>query len=253
MPYCVHPCRKVILPVVIFVSLLIPTWFWNHELFLLINGFNSPFFDQIMGVCSGFGDGMVLVLLLSMLMLTHLRLGLAGLLALTLSGVITQIIKRSLELPRPPAVFDDVHLLGHSLFNYSFPSGHSTSCGVMAMLALLIWHDKMKFAYLLFAFFVLTAYGRIYGGVHFPLDMLVGFSIGLCSMWWCARISQRWQVSQWQQSDWSWKLPSLWLLLTAVILGFGYEVKPNTAQILAFILPLLALLLVMQTWKKHYR
>ncbi|MDQ6989464.1 MAG: phosphatase PAP2 family protein [Mariprofundaceae bacterium] len=243
---------------VVFALLFIPTYLWNHELFLLLNGWHSPFADQVMGVWSGFGDGMVVVLLVAMLMLFQLRLGLAALLALTLSGLITQIIKRSLEMPRPPAVFEDVHILGHHLYNYSFPSGHSTSCGVMALLALLLWRilwrDKhVAFAWSAFSLFMIAAYGRIYGGVHFPLDMLVGFSIGLLTMWCCYQWSQAWQVDVWLKSDWSWKLPGLFVLLTATILAFFYEVKPNTAQILAFLLPIIALMTLMQAWKKHLR
>lgn len=226
---------------------------WNHEFFLLINGFNSPWADSIIGVWTGFGDGMVVVLLVSMLMLFHLRLGLAALLALTFASLITQIIKRTLEMPRPPAVFEDVHLLGHSLFNYSFPSGHSTACGVMAMLALLTWTKQRPIAWMLFATFILAAYGRIYGGVHFPLDMVVGLGIGMLVMYGCEKKSQSWAETRWLKSEWSWKLPGLLLMITAVTLGTGYEVKPVSAQILALVLPIAALFTLMQAWKKKLR
>ncbi|MDX8383834.1 MAG: phosphatase PAP2 family protein [Ghiorsea sp.] len=203
-----------------------------------------------MGLWSGFGDGMVVVLLMFMLMLFRLRLGLAGLLALTSASLMTQIIKRTLEMPRPPAVFEHVHLLGDSLFNYSFPSGHSTACGVMALLALLVFQDSRKLGWAIFTGFLVAAYGRMYGGVHFPLDVVVGLGTGMVMMYWCEKKSRHWNTQGWLKSEWSWKIPGFMVMLTAVILGTGYEVKPNTAQILAFILPITALFALMHAWKK---
>jgi len=236
----------------IFFALFMPTLIWNHELFLLINGFHSPLADHIIGVIAGLGDGLISVLLIAMLMLFNLRLGLAGLLAFFLSGLITQIIKRIFEMPRPPVHFDDVHLLGHSLTHNSFPSGHATTCGMMALLVLYVWKgDKHQLAWFVFTLFVLAAYSRVYGGVHFPLDVVVGFAIGVFSMFWCDKKSQSWSVSTWQQSEWSWKLPGLFLMTAAVILGTGYQVQPATAQVFAFIFPIVALFTLMHAWKKR--
>lgn len=235
----------------IFINFLIPAYIWNHELFLLINGFHAPLADTIIGFIGGFGDGLVCTLLLAMLMLFNLRLGLAGLLATALSGFIAQILKRLFEMPRPPLVFDHVHILGQTLNHHSFPSGHATTCGVMALLGLLLWRKTYKSAWLVFVFFMLVAYSRMYIGVHFPLDVVVGFGIGLLCMWWADKISNRWHVETWLKSPWSWKLPGLLLLTAAVILATGYQVQPNTAQALSFILPIIALFTLSFAWKKR--
>lgn len=238
------------LSLLIFINLLIPAYLWNHELFLIFNGFHAPFADSIIGVIAGFGDGLVAILLLTTLMLFHLRLGLAAIAATALSGLVSQILKRIFDMPRPPVVLDDVHILGQSLSSHSFPSGHATTCGVLALLALLLWKHHKTTAWLLFAFFTLAAYGRIYGGVHFPLDVVVGFGIGLLCMWWCNHWSASWPVASWLESEWSWKLPGLLLLIAAVMLAMGYQVQPNTAQVLAFMLPVIALFTLMYAWKK---
>jgi len=39
------------------------------------------------------------------------------------------------------------------------------------------------------------------------------------------------------------------VVIEAGVLGLGYHVQPATAQVLAAILPLIALVLVMQFWK----
>lgn len=234
----------------LFINILIPAWIWNHELFLLINGFNHPLADFAIGLISGLADGLVAVVLMTMLMLFRFRLGLASLLAFVVSGAIAQILKRTFDIPRPTVVFGDVHVLGERLSSYSFPSGHSATAGVLACLALLLFKSQPKLAYFLFFLGVLIAYGRIYSGVHFPLDVVVGFAIGVVSMWWCNKISQTWNTEKWQQSEWSWKLTGLLLMIAAVTLAMGYHIQPSTAQPLTFIIPIIALFTLMQAWKK---
>jgi len=234
----------------VFINLFIPAYIWNHEIFLWINGLNSPIADNIIGLIGGFGDGLVVTLLLAMLMLFHLRLGLAGLMATALSGLIAQILKRVFDMPRPPAVFEDIHILGQKLSFHSFPSGHATTCGVMALLALFLWKHDKRLAWAICGLYALAAYSRMYVGVHFPLDVVVGFALGIGCMWWSNKVSQAWKVESWLLSPWSWKLPGLLVLLAAVILGTGYEVHPSTAQPLALVLPIIALFTLMFAWKK---
>lgn len=237
----------------IFINILIPAWIWNHELFLLINGANSGIADAVIGLISGVGDGLVAVVLISILMLFKLRLGLAALLAFVLSGFIAQVLKRIFDMPRPPTMFDDVHLLGESLSSYSFPSGHATTTGALAMLALLLWKSDKRIAWSAFVLLTIAAYGRIYAGVHFPLDVVVGFAIGILCMWWCDKISHAWHTETWLQSEWSWKLPGLLLMIAATTLAMGYHIQPSTAQPLTFIIPIAALFTLMFAWKHKLR
>ncbi len=241
---------KIAIP--LFLSLFIPSLIWNHEIFLVLNRLNHPLTDHFFGNISGLGDGLVALVFITMLMLFRLRLGLAGLLAFILSGIIAQALKRTFDMPRPPAVFEHVHLLGESLGQHSFPSGHATTCGVMAVLALYVWQKEAR-GWLLFAVFISAAYGRIYGGVHFPLDVVTGFAIGALSMWWCERKSQSMPMEKWQKSEWSWKLPGLLLMVAAVTLAMGYHIHPATAWALTFIVPVIALFTLMYAWKKRLR
>ncbi len=234
----------------VFINLFIPAYIWNHDIFLWINGLNSPIADNILGLIGGFGDGLVVTLLLAMLMLFHLRLGLAALMATALSGLFAQILKRLFDMPRPPAVFENIHILGQSLTSHSFPSGHATSCGVMALVALLLWKYDKRLAWVVSSLFVIAAYSRMYVGVHFPLDVVVGFGLGVGCMHYSHQISKAWNVEAWLLSSWSWKLPGLLLLIAAVLLGTGYQVQPNTAQPLALLLPITALFTLMFAWKK---
>jgi membrane-associated phospholipid phosphatase len=78
---------------------------------------------------------------------------------------------------------------GHKLKDGSFPSGHSLTCfsfWIMLVVSALLVHTVPLWTGLLVAaalFIVaLTGLSRIYLGVHFPSDVIGGYSIGLL---WC--------------------------------------------------------------------
>ncbi|MDQ6982747.1 MAG: phosphatase PAP2 family protein [Mariprofundus sp.] len=222
----------------------------SHPLFRLINDAHSPFGDLFFGTVSGLGDGLVIALLCSLLMLFRLRPGIASLLAYLVSGLVAQILKRLFDMPRPPAVLDHVHVLGHSLNSHSFPSGHATSDGVMVLLAFLIWSRSDWRSWGVGALFVLAAVGRIYGGVHFPVDVVAGLVIGMLTMWIFWRWSSVWPIKTWGNSPWAWKIPGLIVAVEAAVLGLGYHVQPSTAAVLTLIMPVASLFILMQVWKE---
>jgi len=223
----------------------------SYPLFRLINDAHSAAGDLFFGTVTGLGDGLVISLLCSLLMLFHLRLGIAAELAYLISGLIAQILKRLFDMPRPPAVLDHVHVLGHTLTSHSFPSGHATSDGVMVLLAFLLWSRRDWRSWSVALLFTLAAIGRIYVGVHFPRDVGAGLLIGMATMWLCWRWSKRWPVATWEPSPWSWKIPGLIVAVQAVVLGLGYHIQPSTAAPLTLIMPLASLMILMRVWKQR--
>jgi membrane-associated phospholipid phosphatase len=222
----------------------------SYALFRLINDAHSPAADMFFGIVSGLGDGLIIALICSLLMLFHLRLGIAALLAFIVSGLFVQMLKRIFDMPRPPAALENVHVLGASLMSHSFPSGHSTSDGVMILAAFLLWRLKDWRSWLAGTVFFLAAFGRVYGGVHFPVDIVAGMAIGIAAMWLCWKGLRSLPVEQWAASPWAWKIPGLIVAIQAVVLGLGYHVQPSTAQPLALIIPVAALVILMQVWKR---
>jgi len=222
----------------------------NTALFRLVNDSHTPLLDGFFGIVTGLGDGLVVALFCAILMLFRLRLGFAAMLAFVASGLLAQLIKRSFDMPRPPALLEHVHVLGAAFTSHSFPSGHATSDGVMLLAAFLLWglHDARSWS--VAVLYVLAAVGRVYGGVHFPLDVGVGLLIGVLCMAGLWRWSAAWPVDRWQASDWSWKLSGLLVVVLAAVLGLGYHMQPSTAQPLAIVLPLAALLILMRRWKE---
>lgn len=225
----------------------------NIALFRLINDAHNAPLDVVFGIVSGLGDGLVVALLCAMLMLFRLRLGLAAMLAFIASGLLAQLLKRMFDMPRPPAVLEHVHVLGARLSAHSFPSGHSASDGGMLLVPFLLWGVRDVRSWLCSGLYLLAAIGRIYGGVHFPLDVSVGLILGMLCMAGIWRWSASWKVVDWEASEWSWKFSGLLVAVLAGVLGIGYHMQPSTAQPLAFVLPVVALIVLMRRWKSLSR
>jgi membrane-associated phospholipid phosphatase len=248
-----HPaCYRGTLFGAYFLLAAVPIGVWNHELFAMINGVNALWADALIGQVGGFGDGLVIALLIACVMLFRLRLGIAALIAFIASGLIAQLLKRVFDMPRPPAVMENVHVLGAALQSHSFPSGHATSCGVMILLAFMLWKRDQWQAWTFATLFALAAYGRVYGGVHFPFDVWIGLIIGLASMsaanHWIMRMPKR----DWESSEWAWKVPAVIVMIEAAVLGLGYKIQPSTATLLPLIVPIASLVVLMQFWKRKF-
>jgi len=221
----------------------------NITLFQAINSNSGPLGDAVFGLVSGLGDGLIVAILCTAVMLTRLRLGLAALIAFALSGLIAQLLKHIFDLPRPPALLPDVHVLGAVLQSHSFPSGHAASDGVMVAVMFLLWSVRDWRSWLAATLFLLAAYGRIYGGVHFPLDVAAGLGIGVICMWGVWRWSLQWPCERYEQHPWRWRFSGLALAIEAGVLGLGYSVQPATAQPLAMVVSVAALFYLIFTWR----
>jgi len=88
----------------------------------------------------------------------------------------SNLIKNLLERPRPCATLADVHLLVGCSSSFSLPSSHAANFGAAALH--LSWFYP-RFFPLLGGLALLVGYSRVYVGVHYPFDVLVGFLVGV--------------------------------------------------------------------------
>jgi len=95
--------------------------------------------------------------------------------AVAASFLVTYVIKLLVAFPRPFQTITTLHTLIALPSDYSFPSGHATV--TMAFATAVYVHHK-KLGMLLFAFAFAVGVARVYVGVHYPIDVGVGFLIG---------------------------------------------------------------------------
>lgn len=89
--------------------------------------------------------------------------------------VLVQYIKLVIAYPRPFSVLPETVLLVPDQGGYSFPSMH-TALTVCVAISVYVHHRRLGL--LLFLFALLVGISRMYVGVHYPIDVVVGALIG---------------------------------------------------------------------------
>jgi undecaprenyl-diphosphatase len=102
--------------------------------------------------------------------------GLVLIFSLLITWIVVILIKVLVSAPRPFEVIDSVRTLGLYGGGDSFPSGHTAIAAAIAG-AIKPYHPRAGLLLILFA--LLVGISRVYLGVHFPIDVIVGFLIGL--------------------------------------------------------------------------
>ncbi len=95
--------------------------------------------------------------------------------AVFITYIIVTVTKVLVAFPRPFEALKHIHVLVTLPDSYSFPSGHAA---LTMALATAVYGYHKRLGELLFAFAFAVGMARIYVGVHYPLDVGVGFLIG---------------------------------------------------------------------------
>lgn len=162
----------------------------DTELFLFLNSFHTPSLDQFMMLLS---SKMVWVPMYVMIfaMVVH-RFGLGGgvIVALGVALTVTLADQTCATLIRPlvhrlrPAnpdnpISDLVHIVwGYRGGSYGFPSCHAANTFAVATYLSYVFRHRRLAVISLFAWAAVNCYSRVYLGVHYPGDILVGAIIG---------------------------------------------------------------------------
>lgn len=129
-----------------------------------------------------FGDGNFILCLVLLFAYRRPDFLVAVLIAAIIGGLCSQGLKNIFEAMRPPAVFnvDEFRVIGKAYKNLSFPSGHTLSAFLAAGLVM-CFNDSRRIWTLLLCLAVGVGLSRIWLGVHWPIDTLVGAALGLLS------------------------------------------------------------------------
>ncbi len=126
----------------------------------------------------------------------------AALVGLALSELITQVLKRVADQPRPTASVPglDVHGYPKDPFGKAYPSAH-TAVAVGLVTALWPWLTRpQRVVGVVVA--LLVALNRLYIGAHWPVDVVGGAAIGLLAGALCWLVAARWPIAR--GSGYSW-------------------------------------------------
>ncbi|MEW9124238.1 MAG: phosphatase PAP2 family protein [Thermotaleaceae bacterium] len=91
------------------------------------------------------------------------------------SHIFVHYLKKKFTRPRPFLNLSNIHTYNTHLYDYSFPSGHTTAAFSIAAI-LSFYFSNLSWMLIGIAFIV--GFSRVYIGVHYPSDVLVGMVIG---------------------------------------------------------------------------
>jgi undecaprenyl-diphosphatase len=157
-------------------------------LFLLINrSLQNPVFDILMPILSTKryvllpAAAAILMLMVwgGRRMWVLLAVGVA---AVALSDLGTNLIKAGFHRIRPCHVIPDVHLLAGCTRSFSLPSNHASN---MFAIATVGWLGFGRLRWALLTLAAGVTFSRVYVGVHYPADVLVGALWGAALAWAC--------------------------------------------------------------------
>ncbi|SHK27156.1 phosphatase PAP2 family protein [Thermocrinis minervae] len=151
----------------------------NVWLFYLINHTRHPLLDGFFSWFYIFGKGWVLIPAFMAVLVFYRECTKTFLLSAAIMELLVGTLKYILDQKRPLSLLNDVYTLSERLYHHSFPSGDTAT----AFLVLAFFYGRVNryIRLLLLAYALLIAYGRVYSGVHFPIDVFVGALIGIFS------------------------------------------------------------------------
>jgi len=204
---------------------------WDSTLFLFLNGFHAPFFDGIMYAISEKYTWIPLYLAVIYMVIRHWKresgwIILALIICIVIADQVSSgLIKGWVERPRPSHaehLNGLVHLVnGYTGGRFGFVSSHSANAFGFALLSSLLFRQK-SFSIAIFLWAVLTAYSRIYLGVHYPLDIVGGTLVGFFGAYVCFATIKKLRPSllELQEKDSTSNKPNTFIPLLVLGLSF---------------------------------
>jgi undecaprenyl-diphosphatase len=162
---------------------------WDRDTFVYLNSLGIEQYDSFWSTITNITTWIPLYLLFIFLFFykSKFREGLTKVVAFIALVVfillITDLTKNYVARLRPN---NDIQIntlirILKSPTDYSFFSGHAASSFSITLLVFLMLRRRYKWAILFFIWPILFSTSRIYVGVHFPLDIIVGVLVGIFS------------------------------------------------------------------------
>lgn len=166
---------------------------YDKELFRFLNSFHTPWLDPVMAILTETVAWLPLfIFLLYIIIKEHkkeswiilLGIAITILLADQTTATIMKPFFSRLRPSREPALQDVIHLVdGYAGGQFGFASSHAANTFGVAFFLLLVFRRTKPWIAWMFLWAAFVSYTRIYLGVHYPGDILVGASVGMICGW----------------------------------------------------------------------
>lgn len=175
-------------------TILEPLLRLDDSIFLLLNGLNTPYWDSVNMLLTGKWVWVPMYASLAAALVATRRIKVAAVLvvAVLLMIAITDYGIASLLRPylgrlRPSHPENPLSVIVHNVDGYrggtfGFPSCHGANSFALAMFMALTARRQL-FGWFIFIWAAIHSYTRLYLGVHYPGDLLVGALLGVLIGW----------------------------------------------------------------------
>ena len=220
----------------------------QKDLFLYLNNTLSEF-PSLMFNLTQFGDVIVSYSLVTAFIIYVPKLWEALLTSALISLVVSAVLKKIFAVPRPAAMFDhdSFTIIGETISGKSsLPSGHSMVTFIaITTLLIAFMPEKNKYKILwcpfMFSLGLLIAFSRVGVGAHYPLDVIIGSTIGFIIAILGIKITNSVNWFAWIKNK---KLYPMYILVLSVW-GFFIGKKIVDKNLLIFYISLLSLLITL--------
>jgi undecaprenyl-diphosphatase len=164
---------------------------WDRETFIYLNSLGIERYDAFWSLITHISTWIPLFLLFIFLLFWKnskreggymaLMMGLLILFVLALTHV-TKLYVARLRPSNDEEINTLIRIL-QSPTDYSFYSGHASSSFAITTMLVFLLRNKIKWIWVFFLWPLLFSTSRIYVGVHFPIDIIVGAVVGMLCAW----------------------------------------------------------------------
>jgi undecaprenyl-diphosphatase len=164
---------------------------WDREAFVYLNSLGIEQYDLFWSTVTKFPPWIPLFVLIISLFFIKFSKREALFMILTLLvmvlfvSTLTDLTKNVVARLRPnnDEEINTLIRILKSPSGFSFFSGHASSSFSVITFVVLFLRHHFKWVYLFYIWSILFAISRIYVGVHFPVDLIVGALVGILSAW----------------------------------------------------------------------
>ncbi len=153
------------------------------------------------------------------------------LIAVLLADGSGHILKDIFERQRPCNTLENINLLVSCKDSFSMPSNHAFNSFAFAMVFWILKRDSLSYLFILFA--AIVGFSRVYVGVHYPSDVIVGSLLGIFTSY-VSILLYRWAIKIYESKSY-WQALCLLIFLISffrvyfVVTG-PFDLSPDEAH-----------------------